>query len=59
MKEIVFLAGVLIILLYALALTRERDSVEDYEVVCSRKIEQRGDTIIVEQKMIKKDECIR
>lgn len=59
MKEIVFLAGVLIILLYALALTQERGSVEDYEIVSSRKIEQRGDTIIVEQKMIKKDECIR
>lgn len=59
MKEIVFLAGLLVILLYALALMQERDSVEDYEIVSSRKVEQRGDTIIVEQKMIKKDECIR
>lgn len=59
MKEIVFLAGLLVILLYSLALMQERDSVENYEVVSSRKIEQRGDTIIVEQKMIKKDECIR
>lgn len=59
MKEIVFLGGLLVILLYALALMQERDNVEDYEVVCSRKIEQRGDTIVVEQKMIKKDECIR
>lgn len=59
MKEIVFLAGLLVILLYSLALMQERDSVEDYEVVSSRKVEQRGDTIIVEQKMIKKDGCIR
>lgn len=59
MKEIVFLGGLLVILLYALALIQERDSVEDYEIVSSRKVEQRGDTIIVEQKMIKKDGCIR
>lgn len=59
MKEIVLLGGLLVILLYALGLTQERDSVEGYEVVSSRKIDQRGDTIIVEQKMIKKDECIR
>lgn len=54
MKEIVFLAGLLVILLYALALMQERDSVEDYEVVSSRKIDQRGDTIVVEQKMIRR-----
>lgn len=59
MKEIVFLGGLLVILLYVLALTQKRDIVDDYEIISSRKIEQRGDTIIVEQKMIKKDECIR
>ena len=47
------------ILLYVLALTQKRDIVDDYEIISSRKIDQRGDTIIVEQKMIKKDERIR
>lgn len=59
MKEIVFLGGLLVILLYVLALTQKRDIVDDYEIISSRKIDQRGDTIIVEQKMIKKDERIR
>lgn len=54
MKEIVFLCGLLVILLYALALTQERDSVEGYEIVSSRKVGQNGDTLIIEQKMIRR-----
>lgn len=59
MKEIIFLGGLLVILLYALGLTRGRGSVEDYEIVSCRKVGQNGDTLIIEQKMIKKNECIR
>lgn len=54
MKEIVFLAGLLVILLYALGLTQQRGNVEGYEIVSSRKVGQNGDTLIIEQKMIRR-----
>lgn len=55
MKEIVLLAGILVILMYALALTQERDSVDGYEIISCRIIERNGDTLRVENIMVKTD----
>lgn len=55
MKEIVFLAGILVILMYALAFAQKRDSVEGYEIIQSNIIERNGDTLIVENIMVKTD----
>lgn len=53
MKEIVFLGGLLVILLYALGLTQERGKERDYKVISSRTIGRYGDTLVVEQIMVK------
>lgn len=56
MREIVFLAGILAIMLYALGiLHRSTDTewIEDYQIIKCEKVLQVGDTIYVLQTMVK------
>lgn len=57
MKTLVFLAGILAVVLFALGIRQNRqqeaEEKPEWEIIKSKKIDQSGDTIIVLQTMIK------